>query len=155
MSTSRTTTRTSNTVGSIPVTGWHPTPPAALTCPSTPDPDDEERELELQLERTRERNRKRKEEKKKAEEEARQKVEEERQRQEAAERATNARRLEEEAAVTECLSAEDEWDSSEVINNTAVTPLVPGGRERRREELSSSQVGAAVSPMTRSEPKNV
>ncbi|KAJ3884517.1 hypothetical protein GG344DRAFT_83903 [Lentinula edodes] len=31
--------------------------------------------------------------------------------------------------VTECLSAEDEWDSSEVINNTAVTPLVPGDRE--------------------------
>ncbi|KAJ4465048.1 hypothetical protein C8J55DRAFT_566560 [Lentinula edodes] len=25
--------------------------------------------------------------------------------------------------------AEDEWDSSEVINNTAVTPLVPGDRE--------------------------
>ncbi|KAH7870083.1 uncharacterized protein C8R40DRAFT_1175994 [Lentinula edodes] len=29
---------------------------------------------------------------------------------------------------TRCLSAEDEWDSSEVINNTAVTPLVPGER---------------------------
>ncbi|KAJ3859094.1 hypothetical protein EV359DRAFT_86820 [Lentinula novae-zelandiae] len=57
--------------------------------------------------------------------------------------------------VTECLSAEDEWDSSEVINNTAVTPLVPGDQEYKREELSSSQVGAAVSPVTRSEPKNV
>ncbi|KAJ4463237.1 hypothetical protein C8J55DRAFT_567776 [Lentinula edodes] len=33
------------------------------------------------------------------------------------------------AKVTRCLSAEDEWDSSEVINNTAVTPLVPGERE--------------------------
>ena len=30
------------------------------------------------------------------------------------------------AKATRCLSAEDEWDSSEVINNTAVTPLVPG-----------------------------
>ncbi|KAJ3803912.1 hypothetical protein F5876DRAFT_84142 [Lentinula aff. lateritia] len=57
--------------------------------------------------------------------------------------------------VTECLSAEDEWDSSEVINNTAVTPLVPGDQEYRREELSSSQVGAAVPPVTRSEPKNL
>ncbi|GAW07392.1 protein [Lentinula edodes] len=50
---------------------------------------------------------------------------------------------------------EDEWDSSEVMNNTAVTPLVPGDREYREEELSSSQVGAAVSPVTRSEPENV
>ncbi|KAJ3897279.1 hypothetical protein F5879DRAFT_996295 [Lentinula edodes] len=33
------------------------------------------------------------------------------------------------AKATGCLSAEDEWDSSEVINNTAVTPLVPGERE--------------------------
>ncbi|KAJ4474708.1 hypothetical protein C8J55DRAFT_562537 [Lentinula edodes] len=33
------------------------------------------------------------------------------------------------AKATRCLSAEDEWDSSEVINNTAVTPLVPGDRE--------------------------
>ncbi|KAH7877182.1 uncharacterized protein C8R40DRAFT_1168518 [Lentinula edodes] len=33
------------------------------------------------------------------------------------------------AKATRCLSAEDEWDSSEVINNTAVTPLVPGERE--------------------------
>ncbi|KAJ4500079.1 ribonuclease H-like domain-containing protein [Lentinula lateritia] len=57
--------------------------------------------------------------------------------------------------VTQCLSAEYEWDSSEVINNTAVTPYVPGGREYRREELSSSQVGAAVSPVTRSEPEDV
>ncbi|KAJ3862567.1 hypothetical protein EV359DRAFT_83218 [Lentinula novae-zelandiae] len=57
--------------------------------------------------------------------------------------------------VTEGLSAEDEWDSSEVINNTAVMPLVPGDQEYRREELSSSQVGAAVTPVTRSEPKNV
>ncbi|KAJ3886204.1 hypothetical protein GG344DRAFT_81938 [Lentinula edodes] len=98
MSTSRTTTRTTTTVGSILVTGRHPTPPVAPTRPSTPDPSDEERELELHLERTRERNRRRKEEKKKAEEEARQKAEEERQKREAAERATNARRLEEEAA---------------------------------------------------------
>ncbi|KAJ3874512.1 hypothetical protein F5051DRAFT_443273 [Lentinula edodes] len=94
MSTSRTTTTTSTTVGSILVTGRHPTPPLAPTCPSTPDPSDEERELELQLERTRERNRKRKEEKKKAEEEAKRKAEEEKQRQKAA----NARKLEEEAA---------------------------------------------------------
>ncbi|KAJ4477105.1 hypothetical protein C8R41DRAFT_869594 [Lentinula lateritia] len=57
--------------------------------------------------------------------------------------------------VTEYLSAEDEWDSSEVINNTAVAPLVPGGQEYKREELSSSHVGAAVSPVTRSEPKDV
>ncbi|KAJ3890795.1 hypothetical protein GG344DRAFT_77532 [Lentinula edodes] len=33
------------------------------------------------------------------------------------------------AKATRCLSSEDEWDSSEVINNTAVTPLVPGERE--------------------------
>ncbi|KAJ3884597.1 hypothetical protein GG344DRAFT_83797 [Lentinula edodes] len=33
------------------------------------------------------------------------------------------------AKATRCLSADDEWDSSEVINNTAVTPLVPGNRE--------------------------
>ncbi|KAJ3884986.1 hypothetical protein GG344DRAFT_83263 [Lentinula edodes] len=99
MSTSRTTTsRTSNTVGSIPVTGRQPTTPAAPSRPSMPSPSDEERELELQLERTREKNRRRKEEKKKAEEEARQKAEEEKQRQEAAERAATARRLEEEAA---------------------------------------------------------
>ncbi|KAJ3858947.1 hypothetical protein EV359DRAFT_86997 [Lentinula novae-zelandiae] len=98
MSSSRTTTRTSTTVGSIPVTGIQPTPPAAPTCPSTPDPSDEERELELQLERTQEKNRRRKEEKKKAEEEAKRKVEEEKERQEAAARAANTRRLEEEAA---------------------------------------------------------
>ncbi|KAJ3872054.1 hypothetical protein F5051DRAFT_445562 [Lentinula edodes] len=98
MSSSRTTTRTSTTVGSIPVTGRQPTPPAAPTRPSTPDPSDEERELELQLERTRERNRRRKEEKKKAEEEAKQKAEEEKERQEAANQAANARRVEEEAA---------------------------------------------------------
>ncbi|KAJ3884029.1 hypothetical protein GG344DRAFT_84695 [Lentinula edodes] len=33
------------------------------------------------------------------------------------------------AKATRCLSAEDKWDSSEVINNIAVTPLVPGDRE--------------------------
>ncbi|GAW08808.1 hypothetical protein LENED_010898 [Lentinula edodes] len=98
MSTSRTTTTTSTTIGSIPVTGRQPTPPAAPTRPSTPDPSDEERELELQLERTREKNRRRKEEKKKAEEEARRKAEEEKKRQEAAARAADARRIEEEAA---------------------------------------------------------
>ncbi|KAJ3858277.1 hypothetical protein EV359DRAFT_87977 [Lentinula novae-zelandiae] len=98
MSSSHTTTRTTTTIGSIPVTGRHPTPPSAPTRPSTPDPSDKERELELQLERTREKNRKRKEEKKKAEEEAKRKAEEERQRQEAAVRAANARKLEEEAA---------------------------------------------------------
>ncbi|KAJ4487253.1 hypothetical protein C8J55DRAFT_558326 [Lentinula edodes] len=52
------------------------------------------------------------------------------------------------------LRAEVEWASSEAINNTAVTPLVPGDQEYRREELSSSQVGAVVLPTTRSEPKN-
>ncbi|KAJ3914647.1 hypothetical protein F5877DRAFT_82591 [Lentinula edodes] len=98
MSSSRTTTRTTNTVGSIPVTGRQPTPPAVPSRPSTPSPSDKERELELQLERTRERNRRRKEEKKKAEEEAQRKAEEERARQEAADRAANARRVEEEAA---------------------------------------------------------
>ncbi|KAJ3874511.1 hypothetical protein F5051DRAFT_443272 [Lentinula edodes] len=33
------------------------------------------------------------------------------------------------AKATRCLSAEDEWDSSEVINNTAATPSVPRDRE--------------------------
>ncbi|KAJ3858842.1 hypothetical protein EV359DRAFT_68677 [Lentinula novae-zelandiae] len=36
-------------------------------------------------------------------------------------------------AAVRCLRAGVEWDSSEVINNTAVTLLVPGDREYRRE----------------------
>ncbi|KAJ3846288.1 hypothetical protein EV368DRAFT_89272 [Lentinula lateritia] len=107
MTTSRTTTKTTTTVGSIPITGGTNNPPMTPPRPSTPSPSDEERELELQLEWTREKNRKLREQKK-AEEEARKKVEEEavrrtaveeRQQQEAAEKrrseaTTSARRVE-------------------------------------------------------------
>ncbi|KAJ3852445.1 hypothetical protein EV368DRAFT_82535 [Lentinula lateritia] len=76
MSTSRTTTKTNTTVGSIPITGGPTGQPPAPTRPMTLNASDEKHELELQLECTRERMRKLKE-KRKAEEEAKKRAEEE------------------------------------------------------------------------------
>ncbi|KAJ3858223.1 hypothetical protein EV359DRAFT_69185, partial [Lentinula novae-zelandiae] len=103
MTTSRTTTETTNTVGSIPITGGTDPQPSDPTCPSTLSASDKERELEKQMERNQERLQKLKE-KRKAKEAARKKAEEEAARraaekeQERQEVAARARRSEEEAA---------------------------------------------------------
>ncbi|KAJ3897518.1 hypothetical protein F5879DRAFT_995912 [Lentinula edodes] len=124
MLTSRTTTTTSTTVGSISVTGRHPTPPLAPTRPLTPDPSDEERQLELQLEHGR-------------------------QRQEAAERAANARKLEEEAAekrrrMAAAAAARNHWGPSPGAASTSarrveveVPRVVKKGKGKQRMEVSS------------------
>ncbi|KAJ3846994.1 hypothetical protein EV368DRAFT_88250 [Lentinula lateritia] len=104
MSSSRTTTKTTNTVGSIPITGGTDPRPLAPTRPSTLNASDKEWELEKQLERNQERLQKLKEKrkaeeaaKKKAEEAARWAAEEEKKKREAAAQAVQARKLEEEA----------------------------------------------------------
>ncbi|KAJ3859005.1 hypothetical protein EV359DRAFT_86926 [Lentinula novae-zelandiae] len=84
MSTSRTTTETTNTVGSIPITGGTDPRPLAPTRPITPSASNEEWELERQMERNRERLQKLKE-KRKAKEVAKKKAEE-KQREEVAAR---------------------------------------------------------------------
>ncbi|KAJ3863575.1 hypothetical protein EV359DRAFT_82271 [Lentinula novae-zelandiae] len=73
MTTSRTTTKTTNMVGSIPITGGTEPQPLDPTRPITLSASDEEWELEKEKERNRERLRKLKE-KRKAKEVARKKA---------------------------------------------------------------------------------
>ncbi|KAJ3867552.1 hypothetical protein EV359DRAFT_78513 [Lentinula novae-zelandiae] len=97
MSSSRTTTQITTTVGSIPITGGTSNPPLGPTHPSMPDPFDEERELELQLECTQEKKKAEEEAKRRVEEEvARRAAEEEKEKQEAAARAASTKKKEEE-----------------------------------------------------------
>ncbi|KAJ3860680.1 hypothetical protein EV359DRAFT_85082 [Lentinula novae-zelandiae] len=143
MSTSRTTTQMTTSIGSIPITGGANNQLPAPTRPTTLSASNKAHELELDMECNRERMRRLKE-KRRAKEEAKRKAEEvaarraaeeEKARQEAAAWAALARKIEEEAAEKRRLTA-----AAEAAQNQVEIPrMVRKGKGQWRTEASGGE----------------